>query len=95
MESMNIGNQSYPIPDGTDMTKYDPVLIWCRAFSVLFGNAELLPPAPISCFQDTVLIPFMERRSVSITYASQYKYGYIIVKAIKCPMLHQKKYSIL
>jgi hypothetical protein len=37
----NIGNQNYPIPNGTDMTKYDTVLIWCRAFSVLFGSAEL------------------------------------------------------
>ena len=41
----NIGNQNYPIPAGTDMTKYDTVLIWCRAFSVLFGSAELTPPA--------------------------------------------------
>jgi hypothetical protein len=41
----NIGNQNYPIPDGTDMTKYDTVLIWCRAFSVLFGSAELKPAA--------------------------------------------------
>jgi Electron transfer DM13 len=39
----NIGNQNYPIPDGTDMTKYDTVLIWCRAFSALFGSAELKP----------------------------------------------------
>jgi hypothetical protein len=37
----NIGNQNYPIPTGTDMTKYDTVLIWCRAFSVLFGSADL------------------------------------------------------
>lgn len=37
----NIGNQNYPIPDGTDMTKYDTVLIWCKAFSVLFGSADL------------------------------------------------------
>ena len=37
----NIGNQNYPIPTGTDMTKYDTALIWCRAFSVLFGSAEL------------------------------------------------------
>jgi hypothetical protein len=44
----NIGNQNYPIPEGTDMTKYDTVLIWCRAFSVLFGSAELLPPAAAS-----------------------------------------------
>jgi Electron transfer DM13 len=37
----NIGNQNYLIPAGTDMTKYDTVLIWCRAFSVLFGSADL------------------------------------------------------
>jgi hypothetical protein len=37
----NIGNQNYPIPAGTDMTKYDTILIWCRAFSVLFGSAGL------------------------------------------------------
>jgi electron transfer DM13 len=37
----NIGNQNYPIPEGTDMTKYHTVLIWCRAFSVLFGSADL------------------------------------------------------
>lgn len=37
----NIGNQNYQIPAGTDITKYDTVLIWCRAFSVLFGSAEL------------------------------------------------------
>ncbi|MGB7881315.1 MAG: DM13 domain-containing protein [Nitrososphaeraceae archaeon] len=44
----NIGNQNYPIPAGTDMTKYDTVLIWCRAFSVLFGSAELSPSAAAS-----------------------------------------------
>lgn len=37
----NIGNQNYPIPVGTDLSKYDTVLIWCRAFSVLFGSADL------------------------------------------------------
>lgn len=37
----NIGNQNYDIPDGTDLTKYDTVLIWCKLFSVLFGSAEL------------------------------------------------------
>jgi hypothetical protein len=37
----NIGNQNYQIPEGTDITKYDAVLIWCRAFSVLFGSADL------------------------------------------------------
>ncbi len=39
----NIGNQNYLIPAGTDLSKYDTVLIWCRAFSVLFGGAELKP----------------------------------------------------
>jgi hypothetical protein len=37
----NIGNQNYVIADGTDLTKYDTVLIWCKLFSVLFGSAEL------------------------------------------------------
>jgi hypothetical protein len=37
----NIGNQNYVIPDGTDLTKYNTVLIWCKLFSVLFGSAEL------------------------------------------------------
>jgi arsenite methyltransferase len=41
----NIGNQNYPIPDGTDLTKYDTVLIWCKAFSVLFGSAQLASPS--------------------------------------------------
>ncbi len=39
----NIGNQNYPISDGTDLTKYNTVLIWCKAFSVLFGSADLEP----------------------------------------------------
>jgi len=39
----NIGNQNYPISDGTDLTKYNTVLIWCKAFSVLFGSADLGP----------------------------------------------------
>jgi hypothetical protein len=37
----NNGNQNYDIPAGTDLSKYDTVLIWCRPFSVLFGSAEL------------------------------------------------------
>jgi hypothetical protein len=41
----NIGNQNYPIPGETAMSKYDTVLICCRAFSVLFGSAELTPGA--------------------------------------------------
>ena len=37
----NNGNQNYDIPSGIDLSKYDTVLIWCKAFSVLFGSAEL------------------------------------------------------
>ena len=39
----NKGNQNYEIPEGTDLAKYNKVLIWCKAFSVLFGSAEVLP----------------------------------------------------
>ncbi|MGA9744501.1 MAG: DM13 domain-containing protein, partial [Nitrososphaeraceae archaeon] len=35
----NIGNQNYLIPASTDITKYNTALIWCRAFSVIFGSA--------------------------------------------------------
>ena len=37
----NIGNQNYEIPTGTDLVKYNTVLIWCKAFSTLFGSAKL------------------------------------------------------
>jgi hypothetical protein len=37
----DIGNQNYEVPKGTDLTRYDTVLIWCKAFSVLFGSADL------------------------------------------------------
>ena len=37
----NNGNQNYNIPDRTDISKYDMVLIWCKDFTVLFGSAEL------------------------------------------------------
>ncbi|MDQ3670080.1 MAG: DM13 domain-containing protein [Actinomycetota bacterium] len=37
----NKGNQQYTIPAGVDLGKYDTVVIWCRAFSVAFGAAEL------------------------------------------------------
>lgn len=37
------GMQSYEIPDELDFEKYNEVLIWCKAFGVLFGNAELQP----------------------------------------------------
>ena len=37
----NIGNQNYEIPAGTDLSKYNTILIWCKAFSTLFGSAKL------------------------------------------------------
>ena len=39
----NRGNQNYEIPQGTDLEKYDNVLIWCKQFSVLFGSSEISP----------------------------------------------------
>ena len=35
------GNINYTIPSGTDQTKYKYVLVWCRAFHVLFSYALL------------------------------------------------------
>lgn len=37
----NIGNQQYEIPDDVNLEDFDYVLIWCRAFKVLFGSAEM------------------------------------------------------
>lgn len=34
------GNVNYELPPGTDLETYDTVLIWCKAFSVLFSYAE-------------------------------------------------------
>lgn len=39
----NRGDQNYEIPDGTDLQRYNKVLIWCEPFSVLFGSADLEP----------------------------------------------------
>ncbi len=35
------GNVNYEVPAGTDTAKYNKVLVWCKAFSVLFSYAEL------------------------------------------------------
>lgn len=35
------GNVNYAVPAGTDTEKYDTVLVWCKAFGVLFSYAEL------------------------------------------------------
>lgn len=37
----NIGSQNYSIPADTDLSQYTTVIIWCKAFSVLFGTAQL------------------------------------------------------
>ena len=37
------GMQSYDIQDDVDLEKYGEVLIWCKSFGVLFGNASLQP----------------------------------------------------
>ena len=39
----NQGNQNYAIPEGADLSEYNKVLVWCKAFGILFGSAELLP----------------------------------------------------
>lgn len=41
----NIGDQQYEIPRGVDLTEFDSVVIWGRAFSAGFGVAELGAPA--------------------------------------------------
>ena len=44
----NIGNQNYSIPEGTDVTEYNSVVIWCELFGVLFSPAALSRPHPRS-----------------------------------------------
>jgi hypothetical protein len=39
----NEGTQQYDVPAGIDTGLYSTVLVWCRAFSVPFGAAELSP----------------------------------------------------
>ena len=34
------GKQSYEIPDGTNLSEFKFVLVWCQQFSVLFGKSE-------------------------------------------------------
>ena len=40
LQSFN-GEQTYELPSDVDLEKYDNVLVWCKAFGVLFGNASL------------------------------------------------------
>jgi hypothetical protein len=37
----NKGTQQYDVPRGVDTGRYSTVVIWCRAFSVAFGAADL------------------------------------------------------
>jgi len=37
----NSGNQRYTVPSGTNVERFDTVLVWCRAFSVPFTAATL------------------------------------------------------
>lgn len=37
----NVGDQNYEVPRGMNPEGYVYVLIWCKAFSVLFGSAQL------------------------------------------------------
>lgn len=34
------GAQTYAIPEEVDLSEYDRVLVWCRAFRVLFATGE-------------------------------------------------------
>jgi hypothetical protein len=37
----NRGDQQYELPAGLDLNRYSTVVVWCRAFSVLFARAPL------------------------------------------------------
>lgn len=39
----NIGDQTYQVPEGTDISAYQSVVIWCEQFGVLFSPAALSP----------------------------------------------------
>jgi hypothetical protein len=36
------GSQRYRIPSGTDLSRYESVIIWCEQFSVLISPADLV-----------------------------------------------------
>ncbi|MEE4207919.1 MAG: DM13 domain-containing protein [Parvularcula sp.] len=41
LRSAKADTQRYEIPEGTDTAAFESVVIWCRAFGVLFGAAQL------------------------------------------------------
>ena len=38
----NIGNQNYALAAGTDLAGIASVVVWCKAFGVLFSTAPLV-----------------------------------------------------
>ena len=38
----NIGSQNYEIPAGTDLSRFQSVVIYCRPFRVIFSSAKLV-----------------------------------------------------
>jgi hypothetical protein len=38
----NIGSQNYELPADFDITQYDSVWVWCKAFNTPFVKAELI-----------------------------------------------------
>ena len=39
----NVGDQAYAVPEGTDLSAFRSVVIWCEQFGVLFSPAALSP----------------------------------------------------
>ena len=39
----NVGDQAYPVPEGTDLSAFKSIVIWCEQFGVLFSPAALAP----------------------------------------------------
>lgn len=42
----NRGNQNYAVPAGTDLERFQSVVIWCQRFFVAFGSAPITSNAP-------------------------------------------------
>ena len=40
----NVGDQQYEVPPELDLSDGATVVVWCRAFTVSFGAAQLAPP---------------------------------------------------
>ncbi|MEK7604242.1 MAG: DM13 domain-containing protein [Patescibacteria group bacterium] len=40
------GNVNYEIPEGVNVDEYRYVMVWCKAFGVLFNYADLSQPRP-------------------------------------------------